>query len=91
MNTSNETDESNLGNTSLSNTRFLKQPAEIIHEPGDFDLGVIHEAAKLIGNSDAPELAITGILRLISEFLGLNRGRVLLPSVTQDKLQIRYS
>lgn len=91
MSTSNETDESNLGNTSLSNTRFLKQPAEIIHEAGDFDLGVIHEAAKLIGNSDAPELAITGILRLISEFLGLNRGRVLLPSVTQDKLQIRYS
>ena len=64
-----------------------------VSQQGDhsYDLGVVHEAAKLIGNSDTPELAITGILRLMSEFLGLNRGRVLLPSESGDCLQIRFS
>jgi len=55
------------------------------------DLAVIHEAAKLIGSAESPKVAITSILRLISQMLGLNRGRVLLPSVTNDKLTIRYS
>lgn len=55
------------------------------------DLVVVHEAAKLIGTSATPEVAITGILRLMSELLGLNRGRVLLPGGTQERLQIRYS
>ena len=55
------------------------------------DLAVIHEAAKLIGSAESPTTAITSILRLISQMLGLNRGRVLLPSVTNDKLTIRYS
>ena len=55
------------------------------------DLAVIHEAAKLIGSAESPTIAITSILRLISQMLGLNRGRVLLPSVTNDKLTIRYS
>lgn len=60
-------------------------------EKGETDLAVIHEAAKLIGNSDSPELAITSILRIMSEILGLNRGRVLLPSRANDSLKIRYS
>lgn len=55
------------------------------------DLTVLHEAAKLIGHSDTPEIAITGTLRLMSQMLGLNRGRVLLPSATNDTLHIRYS
>ncbi|MAV76660.1 MAG: sigma-54-dependent Fis family transcriptional regulator [Actinobacteria bacterium TMED172] len=55
------------------------------------DLAVIHEAAKLIGSAESPTVAITSILRLISQMLGLNRGRVLLPSITNDKLTIRYS
>ena len=55
------------------------------------DLAVIHEAAKLIGSAETPQIAITSILRLISQMLGLNRGRVLLPSITNDKLTIRYS
>lgn len=55
------------------------------------DLAVIHESAKLIGSAESPTIAITSILRLISQMLGLNRGRVLLPSVTNDKLTIRYS
>ncbi len=60
-------------------------------EDTESDLAVIHEAAKLIGSAESPTVAITSILRLISQMLGLNRGRVLLPSVTNDKLTIRYS
>ena len=56
-----------------------------------FDLGVVDEAAKLIGNSGTPNLAISGILRLMSELLGLNRGRVLLSSASLDRLQVCYS
>ena len=55
------------------------------------DLVVVHEAAKLIGNSATPDDAIAGILRLMSELLGLNRGRVLLPGDAPERLQIRYS
>ena len=47
------------------------------------DLTVVQEAAKLIGHSGSPDSAINGILRLMSEMLGLNRGRVLLCSQDQ--------
>ncbi|WP_244272257.1 sigma-54 interaction domain-containing protein [Halomonas aestuarii] len=63
-------------------------------DPGDgaADLTLLHEAAKLLGQSATPELAITGTLRLMSQMLGLNRGRVLLPGPDdQAVLQIRYS
>ena len=60
-------------------------------EQGESDLFVIHEAAKMISHSESPELAITNILRLLSQIIGLNRGRVLLPSVTDSRLHIRYS
>jgi Nif-specific regulatory protein len=55
------------------------------------DLTVVQEAAKLIGHSGAPDSAVNGILRLMSEMLGLNRGRVLLSSPDQRALQIQYS
>ncbi len=55
------------------------------------DLTVINEAAKLIGQSATPEIAIGGILRLMSQMLGLNRGRVLQPLPSQEKMCIRYS
>ncbi len=55
------------------------------------DLTVLQEAAKLIGHSDTPEIAISGTLRLMSQMLGLNRGRVLLPSPTDGALHIRHS
>jgi len=58
---------------------------------GASDLTVLHEASKLIGQSATPEIAISSILRLMSQMLGLNRGRVLLPSTTGDHIQIRYS
>lgn len=55
------------------------------------DLTVLHESAKLIGKAATPDIAISGMLRLMSQMLGLNRGRVLLPSATGDVLRIRYS
>lgn len=55
------------------------------------DLTVLHESAKLIGQAATPEIAISGTLRLMSQMLGLNRGRVLLPSATGETLRIRYS
>lgn len=61
------------------------------NDAGASDLTVLHESAKLIGQSATPEIAISGILRLMSQMLGLNRGRVLLPSATNETLQIRYS
>ena len=67
------------------------KPNVIRSEDTGPDLAVIHEAAKLIGSAETPQIAITSILRLISQMLGLNRGRVLLPSITNDKLTIRYS
>ena len=57
----------------------------------DSDLTVINAAAKLIGQSTTPEVAIGSILRLISQMLGLNRGRVLQPLGPHDKMSIRYS
>lgn len=56
----------------------------------DSDLLVIHEAAKLISLAETPEYAINGILRMMSEMLGLNRGRVLLP-LDDGTLAIRYN
>ncbi len=61
------------------------------NDKGAADMTVLHEAAKLIGHSGTPELAINGLLRLISQMLGLNRGRVLLPSSADGSLRIRYS
>ncbi len=55
------------------------------------ELLVVQEAARLITKSSDPEPAIRGILRLLSQLLGLNRGRVLLPCPDDGTLDIRYS
>ena len=41
------------------------------------ELLVVQEAARLITRSSDPKPAVQGILRLLSQLLGLNRGRVL--------------
>lgn len=69
----------------------LRGNTQIIADTAGSDLSVLHEAAKLIGHAATPEIAITSTLRLMSQMLGLNRGRVLLPSTTTSHLQIRYS
>jgi Nif-specific regulatory protein len=55
------------------------------------EITLLLEAAKLIGKSRDPEIAITGILGLMSQLLGLNRGRVILPDPEQGRLRIRYA
>ncbi len=55
------------------------------------ELLVLQEAARLITKSADPAPAIKGILRLLSELLGLNRGRVLLPEEVNGELSIKYA
>jgi Nif-specific regulatory protein len=60
-------------------------------ETTENDLLVVEEAAKLIGQSADPEHAIIATLRLLSQMLGLNRGRVLLPESMTGSLRIRFA
>jgi len=55
------------------------------------ELLVVQEAARLITKSADPKPAILGILRILSQLLGLNRGRVLLPTPETGALAIFYS
>lgn len=55
------------------------------------ELLVVHEASKLITRYVEPGPAIQGILRLLSQLVGLNRGRVLLPDIQNGTLEIKYS
>ena len=55
------------------------------------ELLVVQQAARIISRSDDPEGAIQGILRLLSQLLGLNRGRVLLVDPRTGALGIRYA
>jgi len=55
------------------------------------ELLVVQEAARLITRSTDPLPAVQGILRLLSQLLGLNRGRVLLPNGEGGALAIEYA
>jgi len=55
------------------------------------ELFVIREISKVIGKSLDPAYAIRSMLHLLSEFLGLNRGRVFLLDPAAKLLTIRYS
>ncbi len=55
------------------------------------ELLVLQEAARLITRAVDPAPAINGTLRLLSQLLGLNRGRVLLHDPVSGQLQIRYA
>jgi len=57
----------------------------------DTELLVVQQAAHLITHSAEPEPAINGILRLLSQLLGLNRGRVVLPNKQSEQLEIKYA
>lgn len=57
----------------------------------DSELLVVQQAAHLITHSAEPEPAINGILRLLSQLLGLNRGRVVLPNNQSEQLEIKYA
>ncbi|MDO9466556.1 MAG: sigma 54-interacting transcriptional regulator [Thiobacillus sp.] len=63
-------------------------PAERLHNE---ELLVIRESARLMGKSLEPGPVIREMLHLISEFLGLNRGRVVLQQPGGDGFAIRYA
>ena len=65
-------------------------PSEIVNTP-ESELLVVQQAARLITRSTDPEGAVQGILRLLSQLLGLNRGRVLLPESDGNSLEIRFA
>ncbi len=63
---------------------------QVVVEHGYKDgYGVILAAAKLLGQSFEPGLAVNGILSLLADRLRLLRGRVILPN-KNNKLYIRY-
>ncbi|WP_038043727.1 sigma-54 interaction domain-containing protein [Thioalkalivibrio sulfidiphilus] len=67
-------------------------PAAASEDPQrDQEITVFLEMAKLIGRSLDTENAIHRILGLLSQLLGLNRGRVLLPDPVSGKLIIRHA
>lgn len=57
----------------------------------DIELLVIQEAARLLGQATHPDEAIHGILRLMSQMVGLNRGRVVLPDEETGGMRIQYA
>ncbi|MBD3670386.1 MAG: sigma 54-interacting transcriptional regulator [Gammaproteobacteria bacterium] len=57
----------------------------------DSELLVIQQATKLIAHSLDPDPAVEGTLRLLSQLLGLNRGRVVLPNPQSGRLEIRFA
>ena len=54
------------------------------------ELLIVQQAAQLITHSSKPDQAIQGILHLLSQLLGLNRGRVILPA-EDEQLVIAHS
>lgn len=63
-------------------------PTERLHAE---ELLVLRESARLMGKSLDPGLAIREMLHLASEFLGLNRGRVVLRRPEDGRYAIRYA
>ncbi|TCJ11643.1 GAF domain-containing protein [Parasulfuritortus cantonensis] len=57
----------------------------------DEEFLVIREAIALLGKSMDEGYVVREILHLLSEFLGLNRGRVILPDPAGDELHIAYA
>lgn len=57
----------------------------------DQDTLILSEAADLLGRSPDPAVTIPGVLRLLSQLVGLNRGRVVLPDEDGSRLSIQYA
>ena len=57
----------------------------------DEELLVIREAAALMGKSPDQNYVVHEILHLLSELLGLNRGRVVLPDTNNEGLHIAHA
>lgn len=68
--------------------RYVARPAEHLAEQ---EALLIRESIRLLARSFEPERAIREMLHLLSELLGLNRGRVVLPDPNRNDLAIRYA
>jgi Nif-specific regulatory protein len=55
------------------------------------ELLLIREVGRLLGRSVEPDYVIRQTLRLLSEWVGLNRGRVLLWDAGEERLRIRHA
>ncbi|MEW6446445.1 MAG: sigma 54-interacting transcriptional regulator [Pseudomonadota bacterium] len=76
--------------TDLHVPDFQHDHPEDASDVEDIELLVIQEAARLLSHATNPEIAIHGILRLLSQMVGLNRGRVVLPD-GQSGMSIQYA
>ena len=71
--------------------RHLKKPIPQTEMLIDQEMLVVREIAKLMGKSLDEALVVREILHLLSEFLGLNRGRVVLRDADSGECAIRYA
>ena len=68
------------------------EPSSVSRERlADEELLLLREATRLLGKSLDPGVVIREILHLLSELLGLNRGRVALPDDGKRTLSIRHA
>ncbi|MFA6310045.1 MAG: sigma 54-interacting transcriptional regulator [Sterolibacterium sp.] len=68
--------------------RYSARPAEQLAEQ---EALLIRESIRLLARSFEPAPAIREMLHLLSELLGLNRGRVILPDAERGDLAIRHA
>ncbi len=68
--------------------RYAEKPAEQLAEQESL---LIRESIRLLARSFEPGRAIREMLHLLSELLGLNRGRVVLPDLERGDLAIRHA
>ncbi len=61
------------------------------HDGREQEITLLLEVARLMGRSRDPDAAIYRILGMMSQLLGLNRGRVLLPDPDSGNLKIRHA
>ncbi len=66
-------------------------PAHATERWSDREMLILREMSKLLGRSLDARYAISEALHLLSELVGLNRGRVLLPLPGTDEIAIRYA
>ena len=65
-----------------------ERPAEALHQQ---EALLVRECIRLMGRSLEPDRVIREMLHLLSELLGLNRGRVILPEAEGTQLAIRHA
>jgi Nif-specific regulatory protein len=71
-----------------TNPGHAERPAERLAE---HEALLIRESIRLLARSFEPARAIREMLHLLSELLGLNRGRVVMPDADTGELAIRYA